>query len=96
VSFDVSESVSGVDFADEDLLEFDPSGPSWSLWSDGSVDETISLESADLVAVPEPKRFWLLVPGIMLLGLLAWMRRARVAKVLRPDKRSPADMMGGR
>ena len=75
VSFDVSGSVGGVGFADEDVLVFDPVGHVWNLGVDGSVDETNSLASADVVAVPEPAGLLLIVPGVMLLGLLASGRR---------------------
>jgi len=69
VSFDGSGSLGGVNFDDEDILEFDPSGPTWSLVYDGSVQHA-ALASADLVAVPEPDMLLVLVAGIALHALI--------------------------
>jgi hypothetical protein len=69
VSFDTSGSLGGVDFDDEDILEFDPSGPTWSLVYDGSALHA-ALAAADVVAVPEPASWLMLVAGMALLGAL--------------------------
>jgi hypothetical protein len=69
VSFDGSGSLGGVDFDDEDILEFDPSGPIWSLIYDGSALHAV-LAAADVVAVPEPESWMMLVAGVGFLGVL--------------------------
>ena len=77
LSFDSNGQVGGVDFADHDILEFDPLGPSWSKYFDGT-DAYAGLEAADLVAVvvaaPEPRA--LAQFGVALVAL-AWLRRRR-------------------
>lgn len=73
VSFDVSGSVGGVGFDDEDILEFDPSGPSWSLVYDGSALHG-ALGAADVVALPEPESWMTLMAGAALLCALYWWR----------------------
>jgi hypothetical protein len=69
VSFDASGSIGGVDFDDEDVLEFDPAGPTWSLVYDGSALHA-ALAAADVVAVPEPESWMMLVAGVGFLGVL--------------------------
>lgn len=75
LSFDGSGSLGGVNFDDEDILEFDSSGPTWSLFYDGSA-EHVELAPADVIAVPEPARSLLLLAGGALLGL-CWRRLSR-------------------
>jgi hypothetical protein len=79
VSFDGSGSLGGVHFDDEDILEFDPSGPTWSLVYDGSVQHA-TLAAADVVAVPEPGGWLPVVAGMALLSALAEARRWRLPK----------------
>jgi hypothetical protein len=72
LSFDGSGQLGGVDFDDEDVLEYDPSGATtWSLAYDGSALHSGWGGGADLdaVALPEPGLFLLLGSGIA--GLLA-------------------------
>jgi hypothetical protein len=69
LSFDASGSLGGVDFDDEDILEFDSGGPTWTLHYDGSGEHS-ELAAADVVAVPEPRGWLQLVAGIVLLGVL--------------------------
>lgn len=77
VSLDGSGSVGGVDFDDEDILEFQPVGSSWSLQYDGSSVHA-SLGPADVNAVPEPGMLTQLGAGA---AALAWMARRRSARV---------------
>ena len=72
-SFDASGSIGGVDFDDEDILEFDPTGPTWSLVYDGSALHA-ALAAADVVAVPEPGVWLQVVVGM---GFLGALHRAR-------------------
>jgi hypothetical protein len=72
-SFDGSGSLGGVDFDDEDILAFDPGGPTWTLVYDGSTLHA-ALAAADVVAVPEPAIWLTLAAGI---GLLAALHRHR-------------------
>ena len=75
LSFDGSGVVGGsVNFDDEDILEFDPAGPTWSMFYDGSVQHA-SLAAADVIAVPEPHFLLQLIPGILLLAVLQRRRR---------------------
>jgi hypothetical protein len=73
LSFDGSGAVGGVDFDDEDILEFEPSGPTWSLFYDGSAQHA-SLAAADVTAVPEPDGWLLVAAGSAALMLLSWKR----------------------
>ena len=68
LSFDGSGSLGGVNFDDEDILEFDPSGPTWSLFYDGSAEHA-ELGAADVIAVPEPVASLLLLAGSAFLGV---------------------------
>jgi len=75
VSFDGSGSVGGVDFDDEDVLEFD--GVTWEMAYDGSVEHA-ALPAADLDAVhfvPEPGQLLSFAAGVAFL-LGAPRRRA--------------------
>lgn len=78
LSFDGSGSLGGVDFSDEDVLEHDPSGPSWTLFYDGSAQHA-SLVAADVNALPEPKP-WLQLPAAF--GTLLLLARARARRAL--------------
>lgn len=73
LSFDGSGVVGGVPFDDEDVLEFDASGPTWSLAVDGSAAQP-ALAASDLDAVPEPGQLLQLASGIALLAALARRR----------------------
>ncbi|RIL06540.1 MAG: hypothetical protein DCC71_06425 [Proteobacteria bacterium] len=55
LSFDISGNVGGVDFDDEDILDFDATGDAWTLRYDGSAAHA-ALAAADVDAVfaPEP------------------------------------------
>ena len=76
LSFDVSGQLGGVDFDDEDVVEYDPGGPTWSLAFDGSAeDPDWAAADVDAVALPEPELSLLLVTGIA--GLLA-LGRSRI------------------
>jgi len=75
-SFDGSGSVSGVSFDDEDILEFEISGSTWSLFYDGA-DQHPALVAADIVAVPEPGSAASLGAGVALLHLA--FRRSAIA-----------------
>ena len=70
LSFDGSGQLGGVDFDDEDVLEYDPSGPTWLLAYDGSAEHAGWGGGPDLdaVALPEPGMLLLLGSGIA--GLL--------------------------
>lgn len=76
LSFDASGQIAGIDFDDEDVLRYDPSGPSWSLLVDGEGLHT-SLAAADVVALPEPGAVAMLAASLVLLALLARFRRRR-------------------
>jgi hypothetical protein len=76
-SFDGSGSLGGVDFDDEDILEFDPSGPSWIVVYDGSAVHA-TLAAADVVAVPEPAIWLMQITG---LGCLLVLHRVRGRRV---------------
>jgi hypothetical protein len=76
ISFDTSGTVGGVDFDDEDLLEFTPGSGIWELAYDGSALHT-EWPHADLqavVTVPEPEQIILLISGT---GFLATIGRRR-------------------
>jgi hypothetical protein len=76
LSFDGSGELGGVAFDDEDVLEYDPGGPTWSLAYDGSAqDPDWAAADADAIALPEPGLLLLL--GNSILGLLA-LGRSRV------------------
>ena len=81
VSFDVSGSLGGINFDDEDVLEFDAVGSSWNLFYDASAQHADWPAGADLdavvIAVPEPAEWLMLVAGGGLLGVLSRARRRR-------------------
>ena len=76
VSFDSDGSIGGIDFADEDVLSFDPTISTWTHMYDGSAIHPGEWEGADLVAVPEPGVGSLLGAGIALLAGLGRRKRA--------------------
>jgi hypothetical protein len=76
LSFDGSGNVAGVDFEDEDILEFDSVGPTWTKFYDGSALHA-DLKAADVIAVPEPNLVLQLVPGLLVLTSLGRMRLRR-------------------
>lgn len=72
LSFDGNGNHAGVDFADEDVVSFDPSGPTTTLVFDASAAHT-GWNAADLQALPEPG----VVPGIFAAGVLLRLVRRR-------------------
>jgi hypothetical protein len=83
LSFDASGSIGGVAFDDEDVLEYDPNGSTWEMAWDTSVERPEWMANADVSAVhlvPEAGPLSMLTAGA---GLLAWLRRRRVAKAAR-------------
>jgi hypothetical protein len=73
LSFDVSGQLGGVDFDDEDVVEYD--GSTWSLAYDGSAqDPDWAAADTDAIALPEPGMLLLLGAGIAQLGLFARLR----------------------
>ncbi len=77
LSFDISGSVGGVAFDDEDILDYDPIGHGWTMRYDGSA-HFASLAAADTDAVFAPE------PAAIALGASAFVtllaaRRAREA-----------------
>ena len=77
VSFDSDGSIGGIDFADEDVLSFDPVGSTWTHAYDGSAIHPGQWQGADLVAVPEPAVGSLLGAGMALLYGLGRRKRKR-------------------
>ena len=74
LSFDTSGSVGGIDFDDEDVLEYD--GSAWTLAFDGSTqDPDWAAADLDAVFVPEPAQCVMLVAGALTLGALRRRRR---------------------
>jgi hypothetical protein len=73
VSFDAGGSIGGIDFDDDDVLRFDPSGPTWTLLYDASAEHA-SMAAADVqaVAVPEPARILQLASGLVFLAVAGW------------------------
>jgi len=86
VSFDGDGSIGGIDFADEDVLSFDPVASTWTNVYDGSAVHPGQWEGADLVAVPEPGAWSLIGAGTALLAALARRKRklALLAVLLLP------------
>jgi len=72
LSFDVSGSVGGVAFDDEDVLEFDSQGGQWSKRYDGSSHPALAAADVDALFVPEPGARAL---GAAAAGALAALRR---------------------
>jgi hypothetical protein len=76
LSFDGSGQLGGVDFDDEDVLEYDPSGPTWEMAYDGSAEHTDwgGGPDVDAVFLPEPDRLLMLASGV---GALLALKRRR-------------------
>lgn len=74
LSFDSSGVIDGVFFDDEDVVEFDPTGGSWSLLYDASAQD-LAMRTTDVVAVPEPGSVWLGGAALASLFLLSLIRR---------------------
>jgi len=74
LSFDVSGTVAGQHFDDEDVLLWDPSGPTWSLVYDASALHA-ELSAADVTALPEPAGWLPLAAGVAALALFDRARR---------------------
>jgi len=70
LSFDGSGALGGVNFEDEDVLEYDPGGPTWSMAYDGSAAHPGfgGGPDTDAVAVPEPGAIALLAAGLSFLA----------------------------
>lgn len=84
LSFDVSGTLGGVTYDDEDVLRYDPVGGGFTLELDASsVDAAWSAADLDaLYLVPEPGFISLLASGVAMLAVLA-RRRERLAGKLR-------------
>ena len=85
LSFDISGTVGGIYFDDEDVLEFDPGSGTWEMAWDTSVERPEWPSGSDVDAVhlvPEPGALAMLTAGS---GLLAWLYRRHE---LRRDSRS--------
>lgn len=83
LSFDTSGSIGGVDFDDEDVLEYDPIGMIWEMAWDASVESPEWKAGADLNAiyfVPEPGLLAMLAAGCGFLALLRVPIRRRTTK----------------
>jgi hypothetical protein len=82
LSFDGSGSVGGVVFDDEDVLLFQPSGPSWDLVYDGSaLHAALAASDVEAVALPEPGLPVLLSAGLATILLIG---RRRMRAPVRP------------
>ena len=79
LSFDISGSAGGVAFDDEDILEFDPVGDSWSMRYDGSA-HFASLAAADVDAVFAPEPAAIALGASAFATLLAAHRARRAAR----------------
>ena len=77
LSFDISGSVGGVAFDDEDILDFDPVGDTWAMRYDGSAHFP-ALAAADVDAVFSPE------PGAIALGASAFVALLAVRRAVCP------------
>ena len=77
LSFDISGSAGGVDFDDEDILDFDPVGNTWAKRYDGST-RFPELAAADVDAVFSPE------PGAIALGASAFVALLAVRRAVCP------------
>jgi hypothetical protein len=78
LSFDVSGSVGGVAFDDEDILEFDPGPGTWSKRYDGTAARpALAAADVDAVFVPEPGAVPAGTASGIALGLVFAQRAAR-------------------
>lgn len=74
LSFDISGTVGGVTFDDEDILEFAPGGATWSKrWDGSSAYAALAAADVDAVFVPEPGA---LVLGLAAFAALGWKARS--------------------
>lgn len=77
LSFDVSGSVGGVSFDDEDILEYAPNGGTWSMRYDGSAAHaTLAAADVDAVFVPEVAALTAGATALLTLALAAKRGRA--------------------
>ena len=78
LSFDTSGTLGGVNFDDEDLLEFTPGAGTWEMAYDGSAlhSEWSPADLQAVVTVPEPAQIVLLISGTAFLVAIG-RRRAR-------------------
>jgi hypothetical protein len=81
LSFDISGSVGGVTFDDEDILEYVEAGGTWSKRYDGSTAHA-ALAAADVDAVFVPEPMALGAGAAALFGLLMATRRRRAGPLL--------------
>lgn len=68
LSFDGSGTIGGIPFDDEDVLAFDTTAHTWSMYFDGSASDQIDWPAADLIALPEPALASFLVGAGALVG----------------------------
>ena len=76
LSFSGSGTLGGVDFDDEDILEFDPVGTTWAMFYDGS-SQHAELAATDVNALPEPHSMLQRGVAIVFLGCLTRVRSRR-------------------
>ncbi len=91
LSFDTSGTVGAVSFDDEDVVEYDAGGASWSLAFDGSAEHA-GWTASDLDAVhlvPEPGFLLSLGAGLVLVRTLHARRRGRTRRSLSRYSISP-------
>ena len=79
VSFDISGTVPGVTFADEDVVSYAIGPGTYTMYFDGSVSDPVDWPDADLNALPEPARGLGLAAGAALLAGFGWRRARRRA-----------------
>jgi len=80
LSFDVSGSVPGVAFDDEDVLAYDTAAATYAMWFDGSLSDPTDWPAADLVGLPEPDFVTSIGIGLLALATLAYERRNRKSR----------------
>lgn len=89
LSFDVSGSVGGVAFDDDDVLEFEPQGGQWSKRYDGAMAHAgLAAADVDAVFVPEPGTSAVAVAAAAALAALRRMGAAARAHPRRARGRS--------
>jgi hypothetical protein len=84
LSFDISGSIDGVDFDDEDVLEYDPMSSTWEMAWDASVERAEWEAGADVNAVffvPEPSQLLMVGAGFALLTVLNISRGAKIQRL---------------
>lgn len=78
LSFDVTSSIRGVAFDDEDVVEYDPGGATWTLFADASsLEPALADADTDGVALPEPRSLPSLASGWFLLMVLGRIRKRK-------------------